>query len=95
MIRSLDTVGHQFNLLQKKQENLSTNIANVNTSGYKYQELVQSTTETFQFGNNLNGPMLNQQNPAAVGRALDYYGYFNQARLDAIKKIRATQANGA
>ncbi|OUL08822.1 flagellar hook-basal body protein [Sedimentibacter sp. SX930] len=63
MIRSLDTVGHQFNLLQKKQENLSTNIANVNTSGYKYQELVQSTTETFQFGNNLNGPMLNQQNP--------------------------------
>lgn len=35
--------------------------------------------------------MLNQQNPAAVGRALDYYGYFNQARLDAIKKIRATQ----
>lgn len=63
MIRSLDTVAHQFNLLQKKQENLSTNIANVNTSGYKYQELVQSTTETFQFGNNLNGPMLNQQNP--------------------------------
>lgn len=63
MIRSLDTVSHQFNVLQKKQENMSTNIANVNTNGYKYQEFVQSTTETFQFGNNLNGPMLNQQNP--------------------------------
>ena len=35
--------------------------------------------------------LLNQQDPVAVGRALDYYGYFNQARLDAIAAIKETQ----
>ncbi|CZR02453.1 flagella basal body rod protein [Trichococcus palustris] len=65
MIRSIDTLSHHFNVLQKKQENMSANIANVNTSGYKSQRFVQSTTESFDFSNYLDGPEANQKN--AVG----------------------------
>lgn len=34
--------------------------------------------------------LLNQQDPAAIGRALDYYGYFNDARLKAIADLKET-----
>jgi flagellar basal-body rod protein FlgG len=46
MIRSIDTLNRNMNILQKKQENVSTNIANTNTPGYKYQQVVQSTLES-------------------------------------------------
>lgn len=43
MIRSMDTLQHNFSILQKKQEMVSTNIANVNTPGYEALKMVQST----------------------------------------------------
>lgn len=46
MIRSLHTVNRNMNILQKKQENTSANITNVNTPGYKFQDIIQSTMET-------------------------------------------------
>lgn len=46
MIRSLYTVNRNMNILQKKQENTSANIANVKTSGYKFQDIIQSTLES-------------------------------------------------
>lgn len=36
--------------------------------------------------------LLNQQDPAAVGRTMDYYGYMNQARMHVLKQLDATKA---
>lgn len=38
MIRSMDTLQHNFSILQKKQEMVSSNIANVDTIGYKARQ---------------------------------------------------------
>ena len=46
MIRSINTVNKSMNILQKKQEQTSTNIANVKTPGYKFQDMVQTTLES-------------------------------------------------
>lgn len=46
MIKSLHTVNRNMNILQKKQENTSANIANVKTPGFKFQDIVQSTLES-------------------------------------------------
>ncbi|MFT8727623.1 MAG: flagellar hook-basal body protein [Liquorilactobacillus ghanensis] len=59
MIRGLDTLYQSVNLLEKRQENISGNIANVRTSGYQAKELFQSTyrqvqLHNFQGGNNNN-----------------------------------------
>lgn len=35
--------------------------------------------------------LLNQQDPVAMGRALEYYDYVNQARLQAISELKKTQ----
>ena len=35
-----------MNILQTKQENVSANVTNVNTPGYKFQEVIQSTRYT-------------------------------------------------
>lgn len=43
MIRSIDIVTRNFNILQEKQKNLSANTANMMTPGFKYQQLIQST----------------------------------------------------
>lgn len=40
-----------MNVLQKKQENVSANITNVNTVGYKFQDMVQSTLESKEMVN--------------------------------------------
>lgn len=61
MIRSLTTLNNNFNILQKKQENISANVANINTSGYKSQEIIQSTRPSEMMSNHLDGPFLNQQ----------------------------------
>lgn len=45
MIRSLYTLNRNMNILQKKQENTSANMSNVNTTGYKFQNIIQSTIE--------------------------------------------------
>ncbi|EDP69227.1 flagellar hook-basal body complex protein [Carnobacterium sp. AT7] len=61
MIRSLTTLSNSINILQKKQENISANVANINTSGYKSQEIIQSTRASEMMSNHLGGPLLNQQ----------------------------------
>lgn len=61
MIRSLTTLSNSINILQKKQENISANVANINTSGYKSQEIIQSTRASQVMSNRLDGPKLNQQ----------------------------------
>lgn len=55
MIRSIDTLNRNMNILQKKQENASTNIANTNTPGYKYQQVVQTTLENHNLINYTGG----------------------------------------
>lgn len=45
MIRSLDTIYKSVHVLQKRQENLNSNIANTNTSGYMAKDLFQKTLE--------------------------------------------------
>jgi len=55
MIRSIDTLNRNMNILQKKQESVSTNIANTNTPGYKYQQVVQTTLENHTLVNYTGG----------------------------------------
>lgn len=55
MIRSINTVNNNMNILQKRLENTNANIANVNTPGYKFQDLVQSTKEPQEMFNFTGG----------------------------------------
>lgn len=55
MIRSIYTINRNMNILQKKQENTSANIANTNTPGYKYQNIIQSTLESKEMINYKGG----------------------------------------
>lgn len=52
-----------MNVLQKKQENLGSNISNVNTPGYKYQSLVQSTIESHEMVNYTAGRNQDKRRP--------------------------------
>ncbi|WFA07877.1 flagellar hook-basal body protein [Tissierella sp. Yu-01] len=61
MIRSLYTVNRNMNILQKKQENTSANITNVNTPGYKFQDIVQSTMESQEMINYAGGKDANRR----------------------------------
>lgn len=51
MIRSLYTVNRSMNVLQKRQENTSGNLANANTTGYKFKSVMQSTLEPYEMIN--------------------------------------------
>lgn len=62
MIRSMDTLQKSFNILQKKQENTSSNVSNVNTFGFKSQKIIQKTDKEKQMFNHLKGPQLNDKN---------------------------------
>ncbi|MGB3160676.1 MAG: flagellar hook-basal body complex protein [Carnobacterium sp.] len=85
MIRSIDTLSHNFNVLQKRQENISANVANINTAGYKSQELIQSTLASKTMVNHLGGPKLDQQQNLGgftFGNQLDeVYKNFEQGGL--------------
>lgn len=61
MIRSFYTTNRNMNILQKKQENTSSNISNINTPGYKFQDIVQSTLESRNLINYLGGNQLNRR----------------------------------
>lgn len=61
MIRSIYTINRNMNVLQKKQENTSANMANVNTPGYKFQNIVQSTLEEKDMINYAGGPSMNRR----------------------------------
>lgn len=58
MIRSINTVNKNMNILQKRLENSNANIANVNTPGYKFQDLiwaVKESHEMFNYSGGING----------------------------------------
>ena len=55
MIRSIHTVNRNMNILQKKQENTSANIANVNTPGFKFQKILTSTLDSEVMINHAGG----------------------------------------
>lgn len=61
MIRSINTINRNMNILQKKQENTSANIANVNTPGYKFQDIIQSTLESKEMINHTGGTNRNKR----------------------------------
>ena len=61
MIRTFNTVNKNMNILQTKQENISANVTNVNTSGYKFQEIIQSTLETQQMINYTGGKNIDRR----------------------------------
>lgn len=51
MIRSINTVNKSMNVLQKRQENTGANIANTNTPGYKFQDIIQTTSKSYNMIN--------------------------------------------
>ena len=61
MIRSIDIVQRNFNVLQEQQKNLSSNTENISTPGFKYQQLIQSTLEEGNMINFAGGNRLNQR----------------------------------
>lgn len=61
MLRSVETVNRNMNVLQKKLENSGSNISNVNTPGYKFQGIVQSTMESHQMLNFSGGDHLDER----------------------------------
>ena len=78
MIRSTYTLQRNLSILQQKQENLSANVANVNTYGYKSQQLIQKTDPEYQLHNYTNGSQLNKRN--------DIGGFTFGNKLDEIVK---------
>ncbi|KRL05497.1 flagellar hook-basal body protein [Liquorilactobacillus oeni] len=62
MIRGLDTLRQNIDVLLKRQENTSSNIANVNTPGYQAKKLFQSTLKAVRFQNYQGGPNVDQRN---------------------------------
>ena len=61
MLRSVETVNRNMNVLQKKLENSGSNISNVNTPGYKFQGIVQSTMEAQEMLNFSGGANLDER----------------------------------
>lgn len=61
MIRSLDTLYKSVHLLQKRQENSNSNIANTNTTGYKAKSLFQRTLEEVPLHNYEDGIHMDQR----------------------------------
>lgn len=61
IVRSLYNISRQMNVLQEKQENNAANTANVNTPGFKYQELVQSAMKELDLCNHAGGTGDNQK----------------------------------
>lgn len=61
MIRGINTINANMNVLQKKQENISNNIANTNTPGFKYQEAIDKARESHTMVNYTGGKSTNQR----------------------------------
>lgn len=61
ILRSIYNTARQMNVLQKKQENSAANTANVNTPGFKYQELVQRAMKEYEVENNTGGFLNNEE----------------------------------
>ena len=74
MIRSLYTANRNLNVLQKRLENNSSNMANLKTPGYKFQDLVQSTTASKD--------MINYQGTNKVNQKQDIGSFTFGNRID-------------
>lgn len=61
MIRGINTINANMNILQKKQENIGNNLANANTPGFKYQEVIQATRENNTMINYTGGKNNNER----------------------------------
>lgn len=74
-----------MNILQKKHENTSANIANVNTPGFKEQNIIQSTLEAkeiFNFTNGIDENRKRQLGSFIYGNQIDeVYRNFEQGSL--------------
>lgn len=85
MIRSLYTVNRNMNILQKKQENTSANIANVKTPGYKFQDIIQTTMESstmINYAGGNKGDRRQELGGFVYGNEIDdYYRSFEQGIL--------------
>ena len=85
MVRSIFTVNRNMNVLQKKLENTSANMANMNTPGYKFQDMVQSTLESRDLINYMGSNDLNRRQELGsleFGNQIDeVYRNFNQGNL--------------
>lgn len=68
MIRGIDTLRHNFALLEKRQEMISGNIANIETPGYKAKKIIQGTEGAEAFSNHLGG--IRQNELAELGTAV-------------------------
>lgn len=76
MTRGIYTVNRNMNILQKKQENLNTNFANVKTPGYKFQHILQTTMESSELINFTDGANNNRRRelgPIVFGNEIDEY----------------------
>lgn len=62
MIRAFDTLTKNFDILQKRQENISSNMANSQTTGYQSKQLFQQTLREVEIHNYQNGARLDQRN---------------------------------
>lgn len=60
MIRSIDILSRNFNVLQEKQQNISANAANASTPGYKFQDVIQSALPEGEMNHFAGGPRLNE-----------------------------------
>ncbi|QXB55768.1 peptidoglycan DD-metalloendopeptidase family protein [Aeromonas sp. FDAARGOS 1415] len=59
---------------------------------HQKQLLAKQAESAFQAGNHdYLKLLLNQQDPAKLSRALDYFDYLNKARIEAIEALRATR----
>ncbi|MDE1548265.1 flagellar basal body rod C-terminal domain-containing protein [Jeotgalibaca caeni] len=79
MIRSMDTLQHNFRILQKKQEMVAGNFANINTPGYQAQKMVQRAGEERAMVNHLGGPDRNLQTD--VG-GFTFQNYIDEVYVD-------------
>uniref|UniRef100_UPI00403F9B19 flagellar hook-basal body protein n=1 Tax=Candidatus Enterococcus willemsii TaxID=1857215 RepID=UPI00403F9B19 len=61
MIRAFDTLTKNFDILQKRQENISSNMANSQTTGYQSKQLFQQTLREVEIHNYQNGARLDQR----------------------------------
>lgn len=62
MIRAFDTVSSSLEILQKRQENISSNMANVQTPGFQSKKLFQQTLQEVAVHNYQSGRQLNREN---------------------------------
>lgn len=91
MIRGLYTVNRNMNVLQKRLENSSSNISNVKTPGYKFQDVVQSTQETHDMINYQGTDKINARSevgPYIFGNQIDgVYRNFDHGSLMETRQV--------